>query len=81
MKSDRTVIPTEKQLIAQVAQLLFGNHQRMAKQKEEEGVDEEDQSLAKDEIEAEDREGEEAEEDEDEDDRHEGTVTAFLSLP
>ena len=53
----------------------------MAKQKEEEGVIEGDQSLAKDEIQADDREGEEAEEDEDEDDRDEGIVTAFLSLP
>ena len=60
---------------------MFGNHQRMAKQKEEEGVVEGAQSNAKDEIQADDREGEEAEEDEDEDDRDEGIVTVFLSLP
>ena len=52
----------------------------MAKQREEEGVIEGDQSLAKDEIEPDDREGEEAEED-DEDDIDEGIVTAFVSLP
>ena len=60
---------------------MFGNHLRMAKQREEEGVMEGDQSLAKDEIEADNREGEEAVEDEDEEDRDEGIVTAFLSLP
>ena len=53
----------------------------MAKQKEEEGAVEVDQSLAKDEIEADDREGEEAEEDEVEDERDEGIVTVFLSHP